>query len=107
MIASDYNLNTNTVYEVILDARIAAQAAGPSSSAESVYANIDPMFSVSDPEYTITLSDGFGNGIAGSVPELSTWVMVLFGLSGVGFLAYRRRSSQFGTVPAVQALGSY
>jgi hypothetical protein len=105
-IASDYTLTTNTIYEVILDARIAAQAGGPSSSAESVYANLDPMFSISDPLYTIALSDGFGNGIAGGVPEPSTWAMMLLGFSGVGFMAYRRKSGQPGTALAARTLGS-
>jgi PEP-CTERM motif len=58
------------------------------------------MFSISDPLYTITLSDGFGNGIAGGVPEPSTWAMMLLGFGGVGFMAYRRKSGQPGTALA-------
>jgi PEP-CTERM motif len=91
-IASNYTLSTNTIYEVILNTSIAAQASGPSSSGESVYATLDPTFSITDPQYSIALSDGFGNGIAGGVPEPSTWAMMLLGFAGIGFMACRRNS---------------
>jgi hypothetical protein len=32
-----------------------------------------------------------GEGIASSVPEPSTWAMMIMGFAGIGFLAYRRR----------------
>lgn len=35
-----------------------------------------------------------------SVPELSTWAMLLFGFAGIGFMAYRRKSK-----PALIATG--
>ena len=41
----------------------------------------------------------FGNGnltispVVAAVPEPSTWAMMLLGFAGVGFMAYRRRSS--------------
>jgi hypothetical protein len=31
--------------------------------------------------------------IASGVPELSTWAMMIFGFAGVGFMAYRRKST--------------
>jgi hypothetical protein len=32
-------------------------------------------------------------GISGAVPEPSTWAMMILGFAGVGFMAYRRRST--------------
>ena len=40
-------------------------------------------------------ADGFGVGtftLTAAVPEPSTWVMMIFGFTGLGFMAYRRRS---------------
>ncbi len=31
-------------------------------------------------------------GVAGAVPEASTWAMMILGFFGVGFMAYRRKS---------------
>jgi hypothetical protein len=39
---------------------------------------------------------GFGSGniiLADAVPEPSTWAMMILGFCGLGYLAYRRRSS--------------
>jgi PEP-CTERM motif len=33
-----------------------------------------------------------GNGDVGSVPEPSTWAMMILGFAGIGFMAYRRKS---------------
>jgi hypothetical protein len=35
--------------------------------------------------------------LAGGVPELSTWAMMLIGFAGIGFMAYRRSSKAFAT----------
>jgi hypothetical protein len=35
------------------------------------------------------LSDGFGNGVIGAVPEFSTLAMMVLGYARVGFMAYR------------------
>jgi hypothetical protein len=56
--------------------------------------SIDPSFALIDPNYltdfSITLSPDVQNGIS-SVPEASTWAMMILGFFGVGFMAYRRR----------------
>jgi hypothetical protein len=31
-------------------------------------------------------------GVAGGVPEPSTWAMMILGFAGIGFMAYRRES---------------
>ena len=38
-----------------------------------------------------TIADGKALGVS-SVPEPSTWAMMIFGFAGVGFMAYRRRN---------------
>ncbi|WP_157817245.1 PEP-CTERM sorting domain-containing protein [Bradyrhizobium sp. SK17] len=45
------------------------------------------------PELANTLGDGFITiGLAPSVPEPSTWAMMLLGFAGLGFMAFRRRA---------------
>jgi PEP-CTERM motif len=39
--------------------------------------------------------------IGGAVPEPSTWAMMILGLAGIGFMAYRRKSK-----PTLMAAGS-
>ena len=41
----------------------------------------------------IFLSEAEFSGIAGAVPEPSTWAMMLLGFAGIGFMTYRRRKS--------------
>jgi hypothetical protein len=89
-IANSFTLSTNVVYEVTLSANISAILGG--AGPESEYAFVDPSFAISDPGYRIVLSDGFGNGIAGAVPEMSTWGMMILGFAGVGVAACRRKS---------------
>jgi hypothetical protein len=38
--------------------------------------------------------------VASAVPEPSTWAMMLFGFAGLGFMAYRRRSSSSAMLAA-------
>jgi hypothetical protein len=45
------------------------------------------VFNVGDPPIRY-----IGSGIASSVPEPSTWAMMILGFAGIGFLAYRRRN---------------
>jgi hypothetical protein len=54
---------------------------------------VDPFFDAPG-GYTIITSDGIGNLplLASPVPEPSTWAMLLLGFTGVGFIAYRRKS---------------
>jgi len=51
--------------------------------------------SFTDPFATITDSDGQSFQVAvvaPAVPEASTWAMLLLGFTGLGFMAYRRKS---------------
>jgi hypothetical protein len=67
-------------------------------------ASIDPFIFV-DPSfanaglYTITLSPGVGNGVAG-VPEPATWAMLIGGLALTGAMVRRRRGRLPVRVPA-------
>jgi hypothetical protein len=42
------------------------------------------------PDYVFI--DNFTGGVAGAVPEPSTWAMMLLGFAGLGVMAYRRKS---------------
>ena len=58
---------------------------------------IDPSF-IDAGNYSILLSPNIGNEIPGaSVPEASTWTSMLFGLGGVGMIAWRRAGNLRGT----------
>lgn len=82
-----YTFETNTTYEI----KMFANAFGSNGFGS---AWVDPFFSAPD-AFTITLSNGIGNSrlIMESVPELSTWAMMLLGFSGLIFLTYRRRNA--------------
>jgi hypothetical protein len=43
--------------------------------------------------YTIAFSAGIGNTALTSVPEPSTWTMMLAGLAGLGFAGWRKAKS--------------
>jgi hypothetical protein len=45
----------------------------------------------------VCLGDG-PCGAVGAVPEPSTWAMLILGFAGIGFMAYRRRQSQYRLV---------
>jgi hypothetical protein len=51
------------------------------------------VISFSSAQPWIFLSEAEFSGIAGAVPEPSTWAMMLLGFAGIGFMAYRRRKS--------------
>jgi hypothetical protein len=40
----------------------------------------------------VSYTSASGNFLSGSVPEPSTWAMLLLGFAGIGFMAYRRKS---------------
>jgi hypothetical protein len=96
---------TNTAYLIILSATAgAANATSPESAFDgSGSVSIDPYFyldpSVADPQdYTLLFSPGIINSpsnVADSVPEPSTWAMMLIGFGGLGYAGYRgsRRST--------------
>lgn len=56
---------------------------------------IDPIISFANPDdalrYQLAFAPGVGNTPA--VPEPSTWAMMILGFAGIGFSAYRHRSS--------------
>ena len=53
------------------------------------------------PQYALSVSNAGSNPVdfvltaevAGSVPEPSTWAMLILGFAGIGFMAYRRKSN--------------
>ena len=42
---------------------------------------------------TLSTDPGVGTTVTPGVPETSTWAMMIFGFFGVGFMAYRRRTT--------------
>jgi hypothetical protein len=81
-----YSFKTNSIYTIKMDATI-IDASGTG------FAWVDPFFGAAD-GFTIHLSDGIGNAplFAESVPEPSTWAMMILGFAGIGFMTYRRRN---------------
>jgi len=57
---------------------------------------IDPIFALTDANYlndfTLSLSDGMGNGLSGGVPEPATWGLMLLGFGAMGLALRRRRA---------------
>ena len=53
------------------------------------YIEIDPIWALANPGYSISVSPGVGN--IASVPEAETYAMMLAGLGLVGFMAKRRK----------------
>jgi PEP-CTERM motif len=74
---------TNMPYEVVMNVSIAG---GESDDAS---AWVDPYISTPG-GYTLYLSPGIVNGVPSSIPEPSTWAMMLAGFGGLGFLGWRR-----------------
>jgi hypothetical protein len=54
------------------------------------YIYIDPLFAGGN-QFSLLISDGIGNTSVSSVPEVSTWAMMILGFAGVGFMSYRRK----------------
>lgn len=82
------DLSVSTMFEMSMSA-----SATMSDTNGSLTASIDPFFQI-DPEYAglvqLVFSPGIGNGIS-SVPESSTWALVIFGFVGVGCAGFGRR----------------
>jgi len=53
------------------------------------YIEIDPIWALANPGYSISVSPGVGNTVP--VPEAETYAMMLAGLGLVGFMARRRK----------------
>jgi PEP-CTERM motif len=76
--------------------------AQPCAFAAGCYINIfsSPNASSGAPQYTLYMSNFGANAVdfvltaeVAAVPEPSTWAMILLGFAGVGFMAYRRKST--------------
>jgi hypothetical protein len=76
-------IETNTVYEVELYASVAG---GESVDAS---ASVDPDI-ITPSGYTLDLSPGLVNGAPSSIPEPSTWALMIAGFAGLGFLGLKR-----------------
>ena len=79
-------LETNTLYDVVLDGYVSS-ANDDQSSYASIF--IDPRFTYAGdlyPDVTLEFSAGAGNmtGSPAGLPEPSSWVMMIFGLVGLG-----------------------
>jgi PEP-CTERM motif-containing protein len=85
--------------QIAIEMTVDASAGGTYSGSASAY--LDPFYSfdasLANPQdFSIIFSPGFSNGpLTGSVPEPSTWAMILLGFAGLGFMAHRRKSAAF------------
>src|SRR5262249_55414011 len=52
----------------------------------------EPLFLILSPTVVRITADGGSLNIAAPVPEVSSWVMMILGFVGIGYLTYRRRS---------------
>lgn len=82
------SIESDTKYAIGIVALAEPDNANPSASAS---ASVDPTITLLNPNYSLALSPGIGNGIA-SVPEPATWAMLILGVAMVG-AAFRRRSA--------------
>jgi hypothetical protein len=82
---ADYNLQI-TVFAV------AQTDAGPDKQSASIdpFISIDPTFLLNNPGFSLEFSPGTVN--VSSVPEPSTWAMMILGFAGIGFMTYRRKA---------------
>jgi hypothetical protein len=94
-VAQNFSFLTNTIYDVTLQASMGGTVISTSGVlSESLFANIDPMFTVAGP-FTIDISPGFGGvtlaAPAGGVPEPAAWALMLLGFAGLGGALRSRR----------------
>jgi hypothetical protein len=96
-LATPETINSNTQYALTLQVQLSANTVGNGLTSDSQSGRIDPMigidplFQLENPLFNLVLSPDTGNTIS-SVPETSTWAMMLLGFAGIGFMAYRRKS---------------
>jgi hypothetical protein len=76
-----FNVQADVIFAVEVQVNAGAFASG------SAQATIDPVFSV-PAGYRLEFDPGVGN-LASTVPEPSTWAMMLLGFVGLGFVSYR------------------
>jgi hypothetical protein len=92
--STQFEVTAGDFYEVDLYTRGQGQIACVGCSARGT-AEVDPFLQI-DPgfgqaaDFQLVLSPGIGNFAPGTVPEPSTWAMMLFGFAGLGFLGYRK-----------------
>lgn len=79
-------VNVNFSRSGELDLVTAARVKGIGSASSF----IDPVFTLSDPNLTLTFSQGVGNSFAAPVPEPDTYAMMIAGLGVLGFMARRK-----------------
>jgi PEP-CTERM motif len=84
---------SDTQYKVELTAYSSANnynvLASSATSWLDSYVYIDPNLAGS--QFSLLISPGVGNSPVFSLPEPSTWAMMLIGFAGLGFLGYRAR----------------
>ena len=92
-----FNVNANTIYEITmyLNIDLDLSAETPSTIDKGYFFGasgaVDPLITLSGPDassYTLLLSPGIGDSPT-SVPEPSTWDMMLLGFAGLGYAGYR------------------
>ena len=85
----DFDVASNILYKILIGATADADVFNSFAFAASF---VDPTLTISQELRSKGFSFDFSPGIASSVPEPSTWAMMIFGFAGVGFVAYRRRN---------------
>lgn len=94
---TSFTLTKGAIYNIQLSLFADANTLGIGGGSDTQFAFIDPIISL-DPAFgnqgtlDLSFSRGVGNTAVDGVPEPSTWAMMILGFSGVGFMAYRRRS---------------
>jgi hypothetical protein len=88
-----YRATLTATSNVIYTLNMSVEASSYDNVGLDVKGMIDPFFAI-DPsqanDFHLIFSPGVGNGVS-SVPELSTWAMLLLGFAGLGFAGYRSR----------------
>ncbi len=83
-------LSYNVAYFIEMNVTAIAHPSGTATAFLDPYLFLDP--SLVEQGYSIITSPGIGNSLTSAVPEPSTWAMMVLGFTGVGFMAYRRKS---------------
>lgn len=92
---SHVDVLSNSVIQVNLqtiageDAYSIFNTGNASATADPIF-TIDSGFALSN-QFSVVMSPGVGNSPVSSVPESSTWAMMMLGFAGIGFAAYRQK----------------